>query len=107
LTTRVKVVLAVIPSKEEVYGWVLDHDPAWSSSTEPSALSQTVEALARQEGFGFVDLKAPLVAASQREWEQSRGLLWWRDDIHWNGAGQREAAHVLNSVVSRMIGDHN
>lgn len=105
--TRVKVVVAVIPSKAEVYGWVVDHRAAWSSGTEPSGLAQVLEDLARQEGFGFIDLKGPLVNASRREWEQSGRLLWWRDDIHWNGIGQRTAAAIVNGVLPTLISHHD
>ena len=49
----------------------------------------------RQHGFRFLDLKLALLEDARRENEQSGALLWWADDSHWNGAGQRTAARDI------------
>jgi hypothetical protein len=51
--------------------------------------------LCAHHGFHFLDLKPALVEASGRVFKETGGLLWWRDDTHWNVAGQRAAAAVI------------
>lgn len=89
---RLKVAVALVPSKEEVYSWALDGTPPWSVGKEPSGFSEVLRELCEQHGFRFLDLKPTLVEESRRVFEESGALLWWRDDTHWNGTGQRVAA---------------
>jgi hypothetical protein len=93
---RLTVAVALVPSKEEVYAWVLDGAPPWSTRGEPSGFSAVLRGLCEQHGFSFVDLKPALVEASRLYYEKSGALLWWRDDTHWNGEGQRAAAAAIH-----------
>jgi len=92
---RLHVTVAFVPSKEEVYAWVLDGASPWSTSPEPSAFSRVLDHLCAERGFQFIDLKPTLLEEARREYEESRGLIWWADDTHWNGQGQRAAARVI------------
>ena len=92
---RLRVTVAFVPSKEEVYSWVLDGAPAWSAVAEPSGFSNVLRRLCEQHGFRFLDLKPALLMAAQRENEKSGALLWWPDDSHWNGPGQRAASRAI------------
>ena len=92
---RLKVSVALVPSKEEVYAWVLDGAPAWSAGAAPSGFSEVLRGLCEQHGFRFLDLKPALSEDSRREYERSGALLWWPDDTHWNGEGQRAAARAV------------
>ena len=98
---RLTVAVALVPSKEEVYSWVLDGAPPWSTRGEPSGLSHVLRGLCEQEGFRFLDLKPALVEASRREYERSGALLWWHDDTHWNGVGQSAAAAAIFETLLR------
>lgn len=89
------VSVAVVPSKEEVYAWVLDGAPAWSTGPEPSGFSKVLGRLCEERDFQFIDLKPTLLDEARREFEKSGGLIWWADDTHWNGQGQRAAARVI------------
>jgi hypothetical protein len=89
------VSVALVPSKEEVYSWVLDAKPPWSADVGPSGFSAVLRGLCELYGFSFLDLKPSLVEASKRDYEKSGALLWWRDDSHWNGDGQRAAAAII------------
>jgi len=89
------VSVAVVPSKEEVYAWVLDGAPPWSTSPEPSGFSKVLNRLSEERGFYFIDLKPTLLEEARQEYEKSAGLIWWADDTHWNGQGQRAAARVI------------
>lgn len=92
---RLKVSVALVPSKEEVYSWVLDGAPAWSAGAGPSGFSEVLRGLCEQHGFRFLDLKPALSEESRREYEASGALLWWPDDTHWNAEGQRAAARAV------------
>jgi acetyltransferase AlgX (SGNH hydrolase-like protein) len=92
---RLHVSVALVPSKEEVYSWVLDGTPAWSANEKPSGFSDELHRLCEQHGFPFLDLKPVLLEDARRENEKSGALLWWPDDSHWNGVGQRAAARAI------------
>lgn len=98
---RLSVSVALVPSKEEVYAWALDGGPPWTSSREPSGFSAVLSDLCARQGFGFLDLKPALVEASRRVYEESGALVWWRDDSHWNAAGQRVAASLVYEQLLR------
>jgi hypothetical protein len=91
-----QVSVVLVPSKEEVYSWVLDGAPARPSIAGPSAFSQILRGLCDQHGFRFLDLKPALWEDARRENETSGSLLWWPDDSHWNGLGQRSAARAIH-----------
>lgn len=103
---RLTVSVALVPSKEDVYSWVLDGSPPWSTRVEPSGFSNVLRGLCEQHGFRFLDLKPALVEASRREYEKSAALLWWRDDTHWNGEGQRVAATFIYETLVRTAPTH-
>ncbi len=93
------VAVVLVPSKEEVYSWVLDEAQPWSSPARSSGFSSVLQGLCAQHRFRFLDLKPALIEASSREYKQSGALLWWRDDSHWNGAGQRITAAVIYETL--------
>lgn len=93
---HIEINVVVVPSKEEVYSWVLDNGSPWSADPEPSGFATILKNVSAQEGFRFLDLKPFLIDASKRAWEDSRESLWWYDDIHWNVRGQKEAAAVID-----------
>jgi hypothetical protein len=92
---RLRVAVALVPSKEEVYSWVLDDAPAWSTGVGASPFSAAVEDMARRNGMPFLDLKPTLVRESRSVFEETGGLLWWADDSHWNPRAQRIAAETI------------
>jgi hypothetical protein len=98
---RLKVYVALVPSKEEVYAWVLDGAAAWSAGAGPSGFSEVLRGLCEQHGFRFLDLKPTLAEESRREFERSGALLWWPDDTHWNAEGQRAAARAVYESLLR------
>jgi hypothetical protein len=98
---RLRVAVVLVPSKEEVYSWVLDGAPAWSAAARPSGFSDVLRDLCGRHGFRFLDLKPALVEDSRLAYEKSGALLWWRDDTHWNGEGQRAAAAAVYANLLR------
>ena len=55
---RLTVAVALVPSKEEVYSWVLDGAPPWSADEEPSGFSTVLRGLCEQHGLPLSGLKA-------------------------------------------------
>jgi SGNH hydrolase-like domain, acetyltransferase AlgX len=100
---HLRVVVAVVPSKEEVYAWLLKRDPEWTSSKEPSGFSIVAHEFCDLNGFKFFDLKPTLIEASEKTFKESGELLWWRDDTHWNPVGQRVAADAIYENLLRDI----
>jgi hypothetical protein len=98
---HLRVVVAAVPSKEEVYSWVVKREPEWTSSKEPSGFSIVAHELCDLNGFKFFDLKPTLIEASEKTFKESGELLWWHDDTHWNGVGQRVAAGAIYQNLLR------
>ena len=74
---------------------MIDRAPAWSTASRESGFAATLRCLSAAKGFRFLDLGPAMVQASRRSYEESGALLWWRDDTHWNGNGQRVAAAAI------------
>ena len=92
---HLKVVIVLIPCKEEVYPWVYDQSQAWSSSRQPSGFADALEEVTRHQGIGFLDLKPYLIDAARSSYEESGQLLYWHDDSHFNPSGHRIAASII------------
>jgi hypothetical protein len=95
---RLRLVIAVAPSKEEVYDWVLyrRQSPSTSNaSTNNSGFADAMKNLSEEDGIAFLDLKPALVEAARNAYRESGQLLWWTDDTHWNEAGHRAVATIL------------
>ena len=90
---KLDLAIVLIPSKEEVYRWVLERQPPWSSDPSPSGLGVVLTEICREADVRLLDLKAPLIEESRRRYERTHELLWWRDDDHWNerARGRRRA----------------
>src|SRR4051812_43977202 len=58
---RLKVLVALVPSKEEIYSWVLDGAQAWPPGSGPSGFARALRELCERDGFGFLDLKPALL----------------------------------------------
>jgi len=90
--------VALVPTKEEVYAWLLD-----SSPPATSGFSVVIRDLCTKEGYPFLDL-GPFFAAAARELYGGSGeLLFWPDDTHWNERGQELAAAVVYERLLRPI----
>jgi hypothetical protein len=92
---RLKLEIVLVPSKDEVYSWVLHHAASWSSDPRPSGFALALRDVALKEQISFLDLKPSMIVESKRLFEQSGNTLWWFDDTHWNSFGHRFAASGL------------
>ncbi|MEW5795016.1 MAG: hypothetical protein AB1772_01520 [Candidatus Zixiibacteriota bacterium] len=89
------VVVAHLPTAYAIYGWALDQIEPWTNERLRSPASLIFEELSRENGFDFIDLQPQLLEEAQTLYTQSRELLWWRDDTHWNNHGHAAAAKIV------------
>lgn len=90
-----ELVVLLFPSKEEVYGWLINGTAPWSSGSKPGAFARVLGRFCDQKGIEFFDLKPSLIRESKRVYEESGSMLWWFDDTHWNAAGHEVVARVI------------
>jgi hypothetical protein len=96
----VDVVILILPTKGEVYRWVLNERAPRPEDAEPSGFAAAVLAACERNRLECIDTKPVLVERARRLWESSRVFLWWRDDTHLNERGHEAVAafiavHVL------------
>ncbi len=103
LTDRLglKLLVVLVPTKEEVYGWTLEGGRPWSSGAAPSGFSAAVARLCSENGVAFLDLKPRLVEESRRVFEESAQVLYWYDDTHMSPAGNRAAVSEITRWLPR------
>jgi hypothetical protein len=97
-----RLAVVLVPTKEEVYSWVLEGTPPWSTESGPSGFANVLRDRCTEEGLLFLDLKPHLVRESRRLYEESGQLLYWYDDTHMNPMGNRfTAALIYRELVQR------
>ena len=89
------VVVAHLPTAYAIYGWALDKTEPWNSGRQQSPASQIVEELTLENDMYYLDLQPQLLQEAQSLYTASGGLLWWRDDTHWNMHGHAAAARII------------
>lgn len=94
-SSSLNIAVVLLPTKSEVYSWILYDQAPWSLPTPPSDFSQTIKELSQAAGFSFLDLKPFMVKAAQETYAASGKLLWWNDDTHWNELGHKVAAETV------------
>ena len=94
-----RLAVAVVPTKAEVYPWVVTGEPPWTGGSHESGFAEAVEQLCASNNVPFLDLQADFIVHARQLFEDHGQLLWWYDDTHWNGQGQLLAAEVLESKL--------
>jgi lysophospholipase L1-like esterase len=90
-----RLAMVAAPSKEEVYAWVWQRQPPWSTPAEASSFSTILQRICNEEDIPYLDLKPPLVIESRHAYENGGELLYWYDDTHLNRLGSRYSADVI------------
>ena len=96
---QANVVVVSVPTKEEIYGWVLHDETPWSGSAIESGISQAVRAFCAKHNLRYIDLKPMLVAQAKVALTQGE-LLWWLDDSHWSPRGHQVVAQFMDKALS-------
>lgn len=92
-----------MPTKEEVYPWIVGNRPMTSSPYAPSGLETVLREYGASNGIAYCDLGPPLSAKARELWrEPDPRLVYWRDDTHLNDTGNDVAARALSEFLSRM-----
>ena len=95
----VRLAVVLVPAKEEVYSWVWEGTPPWSTGPGPSAFADALKDICAEEGLLFLDLKPHLVGESRRLYEAAGQLLYWYDDTHMNTAGNKFSAPIIHGEL--------
>lgn len=100
----VRVVLLILPTKGEIYRWLLAQRPSAQWEAEPSGFAQAVQAACERARLRCLDAKPYLVEEARRTFETTGDLLWWRDDTHPNDDGHRVIAELIARDVLGLVG---
>ncbi len=100
----VPVVLLILPTKGEIYRWLLAQRPSAQWEAGPSGFAQAVLASCERAQLRCLDARPYLVEEARRTFETTGDLLWWRDDTHPNEHGHRAIAELIARDVLGMAG---
>lgn len=89
------LVFVLVPDKERVYSSALP--PSAHLGAQPCILPD-LETRMRKNGIAVVNLLPAFEAAAA-----GGGLLFWRDDTHWNAAGVKLAAQTAAPEIRRIL----
>ncbi|MFP5470699.1 MAG: alginate O-acetyltransferase AlgX-related protein [Bacteroidia bacterium] len=90
--------ILLVPSKEEVYQWILNDKKPWTSPSCSSPLSKTIEHLSKMQEVQFYDLKPYLIEKSKDYFLKNNQLLYWKKDTHLNNVGNRLIAEFIANI---------
>jgi len=93
--------VVLIPSKSEVYSWVLNNSSKpWEKINHPSNSSLFISDICIENNFKYFDLTPFLIEKSKYVYENSGELLWWYDDTHFNNTGiEAVCEYLYNNVL--------
>ena len=94
-----ELVLAVFPTKGEVYPWLLDGSTDRSREVHASGFTEAVLAVCKDLRIRCLDTKPSLREEADRLFNSSGRLLWWLDDTHFGTLGNAAVAAVLGREV--------
>ncbi len=95
---RASTLVVIIPTKEEIYGWILREEPLENDLSQSSGLARAVQSFCDSEKIPWIDLRPALAEEAKTIWEKGE-LLWWTDDSHWNSQGHQTAARLISQAL--------
>ncbi len=96
---KLSLKIILIPSKEEVYSWVLRGSAPWTSRRAPGGLSRALAESAHKQRIDYLDSKPFFLDASKKEYEKTGRPLWWYDDTHVNEQGHALIAEIVHDKL--------
>ena len=94
------MVVVILPTKEEIYGWMLRNgspDPAPQNS---SPFAQAIATFCAAQKITCHDLTPQFMDAANSAFKSAK-LLWWTDDSHWNHAGHELASSLISEAIQK------
>nr|MDQ2730734.1 hypothetical protein [Armatimonadota bacterium] len=102
-----RLAVMFLPTKDEVYEWVLRGRQPWTSNRAPSSLSRALKETCGADGLPYFDAKPFLIDRSRSLFEKNGELLWWRDDSHMGPNGHEAVADFVHDKVLGTLGAPN
>jgi len=103
LTTErnVELTILVLPTKGEVYRWLLETRNPEPEDSQSSGFALAVLEACQAAGIACRDTKPYLISEARRLYEAEGKLLWWRDDTHIGTYGHAAlAAYIADKVLN-------
>ena len=99
---NIEVTILILPTKGEVYRWLLDMKEPRFDNTDSSGFALAVLGACEKIKLSCHDTKPYLIAEAKRLNESSQELLWWRDDTHIGKHGHAAiAAYIARDILKR------
>jgi hypothetical protein len=92
------VLVIILPTKEEVYGWMLRKESPDTAPRQSSGLAQALISFCAEQNISCVDLTPQFMESALVEFKKG-GLLWWPDDSHWNREGHKVAETLISQAL--------
>ena len=100
--------VAIVPSKEEIYSWIINEKQPWTEPPQVSALAELLGGFCATNGIRCYDMKSDFLDEAKKEYQKTGAFLWWRDDTHWNTGGNEVAARLLfDNLIAEMFPGKN
>ena len=97
----VALTVVVLPTKGEVYRWLLDEREPAPADLQPSGFATAVLDACRELGVRGVDAKPAFARQAQARFARSGETLFFRDDTHPNRAGN---AVIVDVALAALAG---
>lgn len=98
----VGVTVLILPTKQEVYRWILERREPQPDDAQSSGFARAVLAACERVHLRCLDAKPYLIREAHRLLASTGELLWWRDDTHLGERGHEAvAAFIAHEVLSR------
>lgn len=108
---RIALTVLLLPTKGEVYRWILERRERRPEDLEPSGFARAVLKACGRTEVRCLDIKPYLVREAHQLFDVDGELLWWRDDTHLGERGHEAVAafiarEVLPGNSATMLSNH-
>ncbi|MBI1736510.1 MAG: hypothetical protein HYR51_15175 [Candidatus Rokubacteria bacterium] len=97
----VRLTVVVLPTKGEVYRWLLEGRQPGAADAEPSGFATAVLTACTELRIACEDAKPRLVREAQARYGTSGEFVFWRDDSHLNRVGNQVVVDLVTAVLDR------
>lgn len=99
---ELQLFVAVLPTKGEVYRWLLEGREPLPEDSQPSGFSQATLRVCQRVTLTCADAKPWLVEKAKEAWSTGDSL-WWRDDTHLGELGHAALATFLAHHLQNQV----